>query len=255
MIGVFDSGIGGLSVLAALRSAYPAADLLYYADTANLPYGGRSPALIRRFAKEAGKRFGGWGADCVQVACGTVSSLALDDFAAAAGCPVSGVVLPVVDAISRDGRRRVLILSTEATARSRVFETALSEKRPGITTLSLGCPLFVPLIENGFFARNDPALLSLVGRILAPGQTFFPDAILLGCTHFRLLAPLISSLFPGVPIYDCGEAAATAVPARFGGGGGSLRVYVSDDPERFRLAATRTGSLPPGVPIGSAAEG
>ena len=255
MIGVFDSGIGGLSVLAALRSAYPSADLLYYADTARLPYGGRSPALIRRFAKEAGERFKGWGADFVQVACGTVSSIALDAFAAAAGCPVSGVVLPVVGSLAQNGCHRVLILSTEATARSRVFEAALSEKRPGIKTLSLGCPLFVPLIENGFFARNDPALLSLVGRILAPGQTFFPDAILLGCTHFRLLAPLISSLFPGVPIYDCGEAAAIAVPARFGGGGGSLRVYVSDDPERFRLAAERTGSLPPGVPIGSAAEG
>ena len=99
MIGVFDSGIGGLSVLAALRSAYPSADLLYYADTARLPYGGRSPALIRRFAKEAGERFKGWGADFVQVACGTVSSIALDAFTAAAGCPVSGVVLPVVGSL------------------------------------------------------------------------------------------------------------------------------------------------------------
>ena len=254
MIGVFDSGIGGLGVLGLLRAAYPAADLLYYADTARLPYGGRSPALIRRFAREAGERFSGWGADFVQIACGTVSSLALDEFASAARRPVSGVILPVVSELARDDRRRVLILSTEATAGSRVFERALSAARPGIELLSLGCPLFVPLVENGYVSRNDPALLSLVGRTLSPGQTFFPDAILLGCTHFRLLSPLIFSLFPGVPLYDCGEAAAKAVPERFGAGSGSLRVFVSDDPERFRRAATLTGSLSPGVPIGSVAE-
>lgn len=255
MIGVFDSGIGGLAVLGLLRAAYPAADLLYYADTANLPYGGRSPALIRRFARAAGARFNEWGADFVQVACGTVSSLALDEIRDAAGCPVSGVVAPVVRALARAEKRRVLILSTEATAKSRVFDAALTAARPGIETLSLGCPLFVPLVECGCFSRNDPALLSFVGRALAPGQNFFPDAILLGCTHFRLLSPLISSLFPCVPVYDCGEEAATAVPERFGEGNGSLRVYVSDDPERFRRAAERTGSLSPGVPIGSVAEG
>ena len=254
MIGVFDSGIGGLAVLGLLRKAYPAADLLYYADTARLPYGGRSPSLIRRFAKEAGERFFGRGADFVLVACGTVSSLALDEFKAAANCPVAGVVLPAVETIAQSGARRVLILSTEATARSWVFEAALAEKRPEVETLSLGCPLFVPLVENGCFSANDPALLSLVGRTLSPGQTFFPDAILLGCTHFRLLSPLISRLFTGVPVFDCGEAAAGAVPEAFGQGNGTLRVLVSDDPDRFRLAATRTGSLSRGVPVGSVAE-
>ena len=194
MIGVFDSGIGGLSVLAALRSAYPAADLLYYADTANLPYGGRSPALIRRFAKEAGKRFGGWGADCVQVACGTVSSLALDDFAAAAGCPVSGVVLPVVDTISRDGRRRVLILSTEATARSRVFDAALTAKRPGVATLSLILPSFLIVLAivrfytkfrsnslfDGVMSWLRPCVAGLIGAaaiILVIKTTWGPDGM------------------------------------------------------------------------------
>jgi glutamate racemase len=254
LIGVFDSGIGGLAVLGFLRAAYPTTDLLYYADTARLPYGGRSPALIRRFAREAGRLFSEWGADYVQVACGTVSSVALDEFAASANRPVSGVVRPVVSEIVRDGRRRVLILSTEATARSRVFETALATASPGISFLSLGCPLFVPLVENGYLSRNDPALLSIVGRTLAPGQTFFPDAILLGCTHFRLLSPLISSLFPGVPVYDCGEAAARAVPKEFCAGAGTLRVLVSDDPERFRRIASLSGSLSPGVPVGSVAD-
>ena len=251
MIGVFDSGIGGLSVLSALRAAYPEADLLYYADTARLPYGGRSPALIRRFAREAGERFAAFGVDYLAVACGTVSALALDAIADAANCPVSGVVLPVVRAIVRDGRRRVLILSTEATANSRVFEKELAARAPGVDLLSLGCPLFVPLVENGVFAPNDPALLSLLGRTLSPGMTFFPDAVLLGCTHFRLLSPAIASLFSGVPLYDCGEAAAGAVPERFGRGNGTLRIFVSDGPDAFRRAALRAGGLPDGVEIGT----
>ena len=251
MIGVFDSGIGGLSVLSALRAAYPCADLLYYADTARLPYGGRSPALIRRFAREAGERFAAFGADYLAVACGTVSALALDEIAATANCPVSGVIRPVSETLARDGRRRVLILSTEATANARAFGKVLAALIPGVVTLSLGCPLFVPLVENGCFAPNDPAVLSLLGRTLAPGQTFFPDAVLLGCTHFRLLASAISALFPGVPLYDCGEAAARAVPETFGRGGGTLRVFVSDNPDRFRRAALRTGGLPDGVEVGT----
>ena len=246
MIGVFDSGIGGLFVLSALRAAHPAADLLYYADTARLPYGVRSPALIRRFAREAGRRFAAWGADFLQVACGTVSALALDEIADAAGCPVAGVIRPAVRMIAADGRRRVLILSTDATAESGAFELALASEAPGTVSLSLGCPLFVSLVENGFFSQNDPALLSFVGRTLAPGQTFFPDAILLGCTHFRLLSPAVSSLFPGVPIYDCGEAAARATALGTAEtGGGTLRILVSDNPDRFRRAAERVTSLPP----------
>ena len=250
MIGVFDSGIGGLFVLSALRAALPDADLLYYADTARLPYGARSPALIRRFAREAGTRFKRWGADRIQVACGTVSALALDDFRAAANCPVSGVVAPAVREVVAFGARRVLILSTEATAASLAFDRALTEEDPGVVPFSLGCPLFVPLVENGFFAKNDPALLSFIGRILAPGQTFLPDAILLGCTHFRLLSPVISSLFPGVPLFDCGEAAARAFAAagQFPGSG-SLRILVSDGPDRFRRAAETATALPPGATV------
>ena len=247
MIGVFDSGVGGLSVLASLRRALPRADLLYYADTARLPFGSRSPALIRRFAREAGEKFRLFGVDFLQVACGTVSAVGLDEIAAAARCPVSGVILPVVERIASDGKRRVLILSTEATANSRAYETALAEKIPGVETLSLGCPLFVSLVECGFCAKNDPALLSLVGRTLLPGQTFFPDAVLLGCTHFRRLSPLIAPLFPGVPLYDCGEAAASALTASAEGqaerGEGKLRVLVSDGPERFRRAAERVAGL------------
>lgn len=254
MIGVFDSGIGGLSVLFALRNALPSADFLYYADTARLPFGTRSPALIRRFAREAGEKFAAWGVDYLQVACGTVSALALDEIAAAAGCPAAGVILPVAREIAAAGRRRVLILSTEATARSRVFETALASENPGFVSLSLGCPLFVSFVENGFSSRSDPALLSFLGRTLAPGQSFFPDAVLLGCTHFRLLSPAISSLFPGVPLFDCGEAAARALAAAPAGrtpakGRGSLRVCVSDNPERFRLAAERALGFPSGVSI------
>lgn len=247
MIGVFDSGVGGLTVLAALRRALPRADLLYYADTARLPFGSRSPALIRRFAHEAGERFRLFGADVIQVACGTVSALGLDEIAAAARCPVSGVILPVVERIASDRKRRVLILSTEATANSRAFETALSQRIPGVAALSLGCPLFVSLVECGFCAKNDPALLSLVGRTLLPGQTFFPDAVLLGCTHFGRLSPLIASLFPGVPLYDCGETAATALAASPAGraerGAGKLRVLVSDGAERFKRAAERVTGL------------
>ena len=253
MIGVFDSGIGGLFVLSALRAALPDADFLYYADTARLPFGTRSPALIRRFALEAGERFAAWGVGYLQVACGTVSALALDQIALAASCPAAGVVLPAVREVAASGARRVLILSTEATAESRVFERALAASNPALVSLSLGCPLFVSLVENGFFSPNDSALLSLIGRTLSPGQTFFPDAVLLGCTHFRLLAPAVARFVPGVPLFDCGEAAARSLArARTGvlaAGRGSTRVLVSDNPERFRRAAERVFALPAGVSV------
>ena len=258
MIGVFDSGIGGLSVLSLLCAALPDADFLYYADTARLPFGTRSPALIRRFAREAGRRFSSWGVDFLQVACGTVSALALDEISAAAGCPAAGVIVPAAREVAAKGARRVLILSTEATAESRVFEKALAEEAPGTAALSLGCPLFVSLAECGFTAKNDPALLSLLGRTLAPGQTFLPDAVLLGCTHFRLLSPALSTLFPGVPIFDCGEAAVRALiktsAGRFKTGGGSLRIVVSDNPERFLRAAERVLRLPSGTVVEAVGE-
>lgn len=253
MIGVFDSGVGGLFVLSALRAAMPDADFLYYADTARLPFGVRSPDLIRRYAREAGARFAAWGVDSLQVACGTVSALALGEIGDAAGCPVAGVIRPVAREIAAAGRRRVLILSTEATAASRVFDEALAAESPGTVTLSLGCPLFVSLVENGFSSRYDPALLSFVGRTLAPGQTFFPDAVLLGCTHFRLLSHAVAALFPGVPLFDCGEAAARALADSPAGrketGRASVRILVSDNPDRFRRAALRVGALPDGATV------
>ena len=251
MIGVFDSGVGGLPVLAGIRRAFPDADLLYYADTARLPFGTRSPAFIRQLAREAGERFAAWGIDFLQVACGTVSALALPVIAAAAGCPSAGVIDPVVSDLLSDKRRRILLLATDATVRSGVFTERLRAADPSVSVLAIGCPLFVSFAENGIVDRGDPALLSLLLRTLAPGQYYLPDAILLGCTHFRLLAPAIGSLFPGVPLYDGGQSAVCALAKRpaLASGSGKLRIVVSDGAERFREAAERVIGLPEGQTV------
>ena len=247
MIGVFDSGVGGLPVLAEIRRAIPDADLLYYADTARLPFGTRSTNFILQLAREAGERFFSWDVDFLQVACGTVSALALPVIAGAAGCPAAGVIDPVISDLLADKRRRILLLATEATVRSGVFVERLRAADPSVSVLPIGCPLFVSFAENGITDRSDPALLSLLLRTLAPGQYYLPDAILLGCTHFRLLAPAIGSLFPGVPLYDCGQSAVRALTTKDpspGKGSGKLRIVVSDGAERFREAAKRVIGLP-----------
>ncbi len=240
MIGIFDSGLGGLTAMAELRRYRPDLDIVYYADTAHLPYGTRSFENIRRLARDAVSFLTSCGADGILIACGTVSSVALEALVEDCPVPLLGVVEPAAHlAVHYTKNKTVGILATSATVESRAFEKAL-RRRANLVTHAIACPLFVSLVENGFTAPNDPVATPAIAHYLAPMKQSGVDTVILGCTHFPLLAAGISAYLPGVRLVGAGEAAAAALVSTHPRvGRGETQVWVSDSPASFTASATR----------------
>ena len=245
MIGVFDSGLGGLTALCELRRLRPDLDITYFGDTARVPYGTRSPDMICRWAEGALRFLASRGAEAILVACGTVSSVALPRLSEKFSIPLIGVVDPAAIVAYRLSRRRVIgVIGTEATVRSRAFESAL-HSLGRVATVSVACPLFVSLAENGFTDPADPVTRAAAEHYLAPLRRAGIDIHILGCTHFPLLAPHIQRALPDVRLIGAGEAAAAALVAgnpRVGHG--ELDVFVSDAPAHFAKEAARLLGAP-----------
>ena len=215
-IGVFDSGFGGLTVLKALLQCIPGSDYIYFGDTARLPYGSKSVETVARYAVEAAHYLESHGAQMLVIACNTATALALDRITAAAHVPVVGVVEPGAEAASRATRnKKVVVIGTEATVSSHAYRKALEAR--GLSAREKACPLLVPLVEEGWI---DHAVTEQVVRIyLSEGfADGFHDAdtLVLGCTHYPLLKPLLDRVAPGhVNIVDSAESTASAVAAHF----------------------------------------
>ncbi len=214
-IGVFDSGVGGLTVLKAIREALPTENLVYLGDTARLPYGTKSPASISRYACQATTHLQEDNIKLLVVACNTASAVALEALREQMHpLPVIGVVEPGAQAAIRahPGGRH-LVLATEATVRLGAYRTALLDQDPGATVTELACELLVSLAEEGW---NDGAIAeSILRRYLAEldKSARHPDSVILGCTHFPLLRDTFTAVFdPDVSIVD--SASTTAVAAR-----------------------------------------
>jgi len=244
-IGIFDSGLGGLTALKEIRRALPGEDLVYFGDTARVPYGTRSRDTILRYAAQDIRFLLSLSIKAVVVACGTVSTVALE--ALRPGCPVyiEGVLQSAVDGALAVTKGRVAVLGTPSTIASGAYEKHL---RAGGASdvLSVACPLFVPLVENGFFARDNALARLAVEEYLAPVKRWGADTVILGCTHYPLLAGVIGDyLGDGVTLVDAGRQTALTVAKRLkkdgllsGKSSGSCRYYVSDAPEHFsRLAS------------------
>lgn len=211
-IGVFDSGFGGLTVLKELAARIPGADYLYCGDTARLPYGSKSAETVTRYSVAAAKFLEEQGAEMLVIACNTASALALDAIRAAAKVAVVGVIEPGAESAAAATRRnRVLVIGTEATIRSHAYQRAL-EKR-GVQVCEKACPLFVPLIEEGWV---DHPVTQQVAHVYLD-EAFHdyetgPDVLVLGCTHYPLIKPMLRSVAPWrVEIVDSAEATARAV--------------------------------------------
>ena len=247
MIGVFDSGVGGLTALRELRRLRPDLDLIYYADTAHLPYGTRSPDTLLRYARRSVTALARMGVEGVLVACGTVSSVVLPRLQRELSLPLWGVVEPAVQmAWHRSRSKRIGVLGTAATVRSRAFERGLSALGSAVT-VSRACPLFVSLAENGFTAPTDPVAQAAVAHYLAPMRAAEVDTLILGCTHFPLLAGAISRFLPRVTLVGAGEASAAALcAAQPRVGHGELAVFATDDPQALASQAEHIlgGHLP-----------
>jgi glutamate racemase len=246
-IGVFDSGVGGLTVLAELVRQVPAASFLYFGDTARLPYGSKSPATVARYAVSSAHFLEQHGAELLVVACNTATALALEQIQQASAIPAIGVIEPGAEAAAAASRaRKAVVIGTEATISSHAYQRALSAR--GLVTREKACPLLVPLVEEGW---TDHAVTEQVARIyldeaFANGSEA-ADVLVLGCTHYPLLKPLLRRITPPhVTIVDSAESTARAVHVAVGDSGSKLETrnpklqfFATDSVEKFK----RLGSL------------
>jgi glutamate racemase len=210
-IGVFDSGVGGLTVLRELRSQIPDESLVYLGDTARVPYGTKSPPTVLRYAHEAARFLLAQRVKLLVVACNTASAVALDDLAERYQVPVIGVIEPGARRaleVTRNGR--VGVIGTEGTVRSGAYERALRAVRQDVVVFAAACPLFVPLAEEGW-ASHDIARLA-AREYLAPLLDQGIDTLVLGCTHYPLLKETLQSVAgPDVRLVDSARETAKAV--------------------------------------------
>jgi glutamate racemase len=248
-IGVFDSGIGGLTVVRELMRQLPAERIIYFGDTARVPYGPKSPETVRRYSREITSYLLGEGVKVVVVACNTATAHALPTLQEEFSLPVLGVVEPGARAAARATTTgRIGVIGTAGTIASGAYERAIRALAPHAQIAARACPLFVPLVEEGWL--DTPATRLIAREYLAPLAATHVDTLVLGCTHYPLLKPLLAEeLGSTVRLIDSAEqtAAATAsvlaerelcAPA----GTGALpshRFISSDAPEQFLRLAQR----------------
>lgn len=250
-IGVFDSGVGGLTVVRELYRQLPQESLLYLGDTARLPYGTKSPDQIRRFSREILHWLVDQGVKAVVMACNTSSALALETVQDEFDIPILGLILPGARAAVQVGDR-LGVLATPATAASQAYRKAAIEVDPTVRVWQVGCPEFVPIIEQG--QMNRPETAEIAQEYLAPLLAQKINVLIYGCTHYPHLAPVIEPLLPpGVQTIDPAahvvKAAAQELAALGLVGPGPARptrFCVTGDARGFgRLAARWLGHEPP----------
>jgi glutamate racemase len=216
IIGVFDSGFGGLTVLKALLELIPDADYAYFGDTARLPYGSKSVETVARYAVEAAHYLESQGAQLLVIACNTATALALDQIKSAAHVPVIGVVEPGAEAAAGATKnRKIVVIGTEATVSSHAYHKALESR--GLQAREKACPLLVPLVEEGWVEHTVTEQVARIYLSEAFADGFQDaDTLVLGCTHYPLLKSLLQRVTPGhVTIVDSAESTARSVAAHF----------------------------------------
>lgn len=255
-IGVFDSGVGGLTVLAALRAHLPHESFVYLGDTARLPYGTKSPNTVSRYAQQAARVLVDRGVKLLVIACNTASAVALDDLAERLRpLPVVGVVEPgAAAACEASAHGRIAVIGTESTIRGGAYERAIARRRPEARVVGRPCPLFVALAEEGWCDGAIPEAVAqrYLGDLRpAPDDPSSIDCLVLGCTHFPVLRPAVAAVMgPGVALVDSAETTARTVAGALAGSGlaapagapGGVTLLATDGPERFaRVGATFLG--------------
>lgn len=245
-IGVFDSGLGGLTGVRELRRRLPREDIIYFGDTGRVPYGSRSPETILQYARQDIAFLLSKNVKCIMAACGTVSST----YPAAEAADLPVPYLGVVDAAAREAAfatrsRRIGVIGTAATIRSRSYETLLRQLVPGVEITARACPLFVPLVENGYVDGSAPEKQQVarlvIGQYLEPVRQAGVDTLILGCTHYPLLQEMIADYMGReVALVDPAKAAAHHLERllaerglRAGRETGQAHFYVSDVPDGF----------------------
>ena len=246
-VGVFDSGIGGLTVARALYDRLPHESTIYFGDTARVPYGPKSPETVRRYSLEILHWLLGEGVKAVVVACNTSTAHALDALRAASPVPVVGVIEPGARAAVKASRGGGIgVIGTVGTIASNAYVRAIRATAPAVRVEQLACPLFVPLVEEGWFDR--PATELIADEYLASLRRAGIDTLVLGCTHYPLLKPLLERVMgPGVTLIDSAQETAAELASVLAAHHlaapdihtAAHRFAVSDDEARFRQVGAR----------------
>lgn len=244
MIGVFDSGLGGLTAVRKLEEIMPDENIVYFGDTGRVPYGTRSRSTLLKYARQDLSFLETNDISAVLVACGTVSSTAINELKSWAKVPVIGVVEPSARAAVRATiNKKIGVIGTGVTIASKSFDKAIAEMDPEIEVISTACPLFVPLVENGFIGKDEEITRLVAERYLSKIKASGADTLILGCTHFPIIADIIASVMPGVTLINSGAEAASELyslmknQGLLKNDGGELSCYVSDDISGFERVA------------------
>ena len=249
-VGFFDSGFGGLTALRAFRKLMPDENIIYFGDTGRVPYGSRSPETILQYARQDIAFLLSQNVKCIMAACGTVSST----YPAAEAAKLPVPYLGVVDAAAREAafatrNRRIGVIGTAATIRSRSYETLLRKLVPGVEITARPCPLFVPLVEAGYVDHSSPDKEQITKLVIAQYLTEVRDAgvdtLILGCTHYPLLKAMIGEFMGrNVVLVDPAKTAAHHLERTLSERGlradhpaGQAHFYVSDTPDSFAQTA------------------
>jgi glutamate racemase len=255
-IGMFDSGVGGLTVLREVMAQLPRESTVYFGDTARVPYGSKSRDVIIRFSLEIGQFLLQEKVKMIVVACNTASAFALPALSAKFDLPIVGVIAPGARAaLNATKTKRVGVIGTEGTIESRAYTEAIHALSPGVDVFGQACPLIVPLVEEGWL--DKPVAREIVKEYLVPLLGHHIDALVLGCTHYPLLKNILRDVAgPNVQLIDSAQETARAVALKLKEGhletSHSLpvvrRFYVSDAPEKFEKIGQRfLGGALPGV--------
>jgi len=250
-IGVFDSGLGGLTVAGELLAEMDSESIIYLGDSARVPYGIKSLETVRRFALQDASFLLGFSPKLLVVACNTASAAALEQLQSICPVDVVDVILPGAAAALAETDAAIGVIATEATIASGVYQQAIRRIDPKREVIAAPCPLLVPIVEEGR-SEDDPIVLHVLSDYLGDLQRRRPGALILGCTHYPLLAGAIAKLMgPDVHLISSAKAVALEVRRRLcqtglqapgaPGRSGRLECYTTDNPERFARLATRFG--------------
>ena len=221
-IGVFDSGLGGITAVKKLMEVLPGEDIIYLGDTGRVPYGSRSRETIIKYARQDMNFLQGFSIKAIVIACGTVSTTALDEIAGFYDVPIFGVVeSSVQSALNATQNGKIGVIGTQATIGSGMYKRKLTERAPEVQVFEKACPLFVPLVENGRVFKGDIVLETVAEEYLSELKEQGIDTLIMGCTHYPLIKDVISAFMgDGVSLVDSG-----AVTAK----------YVAEELERLSL--------------------
>jgi glutamate racemase len=248
-IGVFDSGVGGLTVMKSLMNRLPNEHLVYLGDTARVPYGTKSAEVVTRYSLLNARFLLRHDLKALVIACNTASAASLPTLQQKLPIPVIGVIEPGARAAATATRSgRIGIIGTQGTIRSEAYQRALRSLRPDANLFAKPCPLFVPLAEEGWTDADDEVVLGAARRYLSELKQAEVDVLVLGCTHYPLLREAIAKVMgPSVTLVDSAEATAQSVEKllreqnllRTGSDEGRRRYFVTDLPERFAEVGER----------------